>query len=130
MLLLNPDARVSADLPQALAAILATDPRVGAVAPRLQDANGEPQRVEWPIPSPREAWIDALKLRRVFPPRQVFLIGAVLLLRAEALADVGPFDERFFLYAEECDWQFRAVRRGWRLKLAENLRCGARGAWK
>ena len=34
---------------------------------------------------------------------------------------MGQFDERFFLYAEECDWQLRAVQRGWRLKVAEDL---------
>jgi GT2 family glycosyltransferase len=66
-------------------------------------------------------WIDALKLRRAFPPRQVFLIGAVLLLRAEALNDVGGFDERYFLYGEECDWQLRALRRGWGVKLAAEI---------
>ena len=35
--------------------------------------------------------------------------------------DIGPFDERFFLYAEECDWQVRGLRRGWRLKLVEDV---------
>ena len=38
-----------------------------------------------------------------------FVIGAVLLLRWEALREVGMFDERFFLYAEETDWQRRAA---------------------
>ena len=41
------------------------------------------------------------------------MVGAVLLLRREAIDDVGPFDERFFLYAEETDWQRRACIRGW-----------------
>lgn len=120
VLLLNPDVRVSPEMPRALTAVLHEDPRIAAVAPRLRYPNGMPQQVVWPVPSPREAWIDALKLRRAFPPRRVFLIGAVLLLRAEALIDVGRFDERFFLYAEECDWQLRALRRGWQLKLAED----------
>jgi GT2 family glycosyltransferase len=42
------------------------------------------------------------------------VIGSVLLLRAEALAQLGGFDERFFLYAEEADWAYRAHRLGWR----------------
>ncbi len=42
------------------------------------------------------------------------MIGSVLLLRREALAQVGDFDERFFLYAEETDWAYRAHRLGWR----------------
>ena len=45
--------------------------------------------------------------------RRTFVIGAVLLLRREAIDDVGGFDERFFLYAEEADWQRRARERGW-----------------
>ena len=106
VLLLNPDVRVSPELPRVLAAVLDEDRRIAAVAPRLIYQNGAAQRVVWPVPSPREAWIDALKLRRAFPPRRVFLIGAVLLLRAEALVDVGRFDERFFLYAERCDGSF------------------------
>ena len=40
--------------------------------------------------------------------------GACLFLRRAALADVGPFDERFFVYYEETDWLIRAKRRGWR----------------
>ena len=37
------------------------------------------------------------------------------MLRREAIEHVGPFDdERFFLYAEETDWAYRAHRLGWR----------------
>ena len=43
-----------------------------------------------------------------------FVIGSILMLRAEALDQVGGFDERFFLYAEETDWAFRAHLLGWR----------------
>ena len=39
--------------------------------------------------------------------------GACLFLRRAALADVGPFDERFFVDYEETDWLIRAKRRGW-----------------
>ena len=46
----------------------------------------------------------------------------MLLLRAEALAQVGGFDERFFLYAEETDWAYRAHLLGWRHTVA-------RGVW-
>ena len=42
-----------------------------------------------------------------------WLVGAFLIARAEALAEVGPLDERFFLYSEETDWCFRFHRAGW-----------------
>jgi GT2 family glycosyltransferase len=86
---------------------------VGAVSPRLLDAHGHEQRVVWPFPSPGRAWLQAVGLGRV-PARQTFVVGAALLLRREALDAVGPFDERFFLYAEEADWQRRAGAAGWR----------------
>jgi CelD/BcsL family acetyltransferase involved in cellulose biosynthesis len=40
--------------------------------------------------------------------------GACLFLRRSAFDDVGPFDERFFVYYEETDWLVRAKQRGWR----------------
>jgi len=40
--------------------------------------------------------------------------GAWLCLRRTALEDVGPFDERFFVYWEETDWLVRAKRKGWK----------------
>jgi GT2 family glycosyltransferase len=49
------------------------------------------------------------------------MIGSVLLLRSGALDDVGGFDERFFLYAEETDWQRRAFERGWRMAYCEDV---------
>jgi GT2 family glycosyltransferase len=42
-----------------------------------------------------------------------WLVGAFLLARAEALRDVGPLDECFFLYSEETDWCYRFRRAGW-----------------
>ena len=43
------------------------------------------------------------------------LIGASLLVRARAIADVGLMDESYFLYREETDWCIRMRARGWRL---------------
>jgi GT2 family glycosyltransferase len=114
VLLLNPDAAVGPEAVDALASFLTAsgNERVGAVSPRLKGAGGYHQRVEWPFPSPGRAWADAVGLGGL-PAARSFVVGAVLLLRWEAIRDVGVFDERYFLYAEETDWQRRALEYGW-----------------
>jgi len=113
VLLLNPDARVDRAALGVLHAALAADPGLASVGPRQVDDAGAGCRVGWPWPSPLAAWADAVGLGR-WRRRVDFVIGSVLLLRAEALAQVGGFDEHFFLYAEETDWARRASRLGWR----------------
>ena len=114
VLLVNPDALVTPAAVGLLAAALRRpgNERIAAIAPRLIGSGGAEQRVVWPFPTPLRAYAEAFGLGR-FRPRRVFAIGAVLLLRGEALDDVGLFDTRFFLYAEEADWQRRAHDRGW-----------------
>jgi GT2 family glycosyltransferase len=46
-----------------------------------------------------------------------WVIGACMLVRAEVIRDVGGFDERFFMYAEESDWQKRIRGAGWTIRL-------------
>jgi GT2 family glycosyltransferase len=114
VLLVNPDAVLRSGAAGALAEFLARpeNARVAAVAPRILLPGNIAQRVMWPFPSPLRMWAQAFGIWRL-PARRTFAIGAVLLLRCEAIEDVGPFDERFFLYAEETDWQRRACQRDW-----------------
>lgn len=120
VLLLNPDARVKSRDVHALHQALRANARLAAVGPQLADDQRRRQPADWPIPSPGQVWFDALALGRFWRgPR--FIVGAVLLLRAEALAEVGEFDERYFVYAEEADWQLRAQRLGWQVRVIESI---------
>jgi GT2 family glycosyltransferase len=114
VLLLNPDAVIAAADVHRLARILHEPENdcVGALSPGLTGPDQSAQRVIWPFPTPGRAWAEALGLSR-FTQSSGFAVGAVLLLRWEALQDVGLFDEQFFLYAEETDWQRRALDQGW-----------------
>ncbi len=127
VLLLNPDAVVNGADVGALRDALRSQPRAAAASPALAGPDGTPQRVCWPFPSPAGMWAEAVGLSRLRASTG-FLVGAVLLLRAEALAEIGPFDERFFLYAEETDWQRRAVEAGWVVTYCRDLVATHRGA--
>lgn len=128
ILLLNPDAEISSAGLRQLHSRLRAVPRAAAVAPVLVGPGGEEQRVMWPYPTPARMWLEALGLHRLFHLPDEFAVGAVLLLRREALAQVGKFDERFFLYAEETDWQRRATENGWRSILVPDVTARHAGA--
>ena len=113
VLLLNPDAVIDAPSISVLHSRLQQDPTLAAVAPAQHEpTDGTHARVGWPFPTPSGAWVEAAGLGRL-RQRVDFLIGSVLLVSDRALTDVGGFDDRFFLYAEESDWQRRAADRGW-----------------
>lgn len=119
ILLVNPDAVIDCAAIKVLHERLHRDPRLACVAP-AQRGEDAPGKVAWPFPSPRGAWLEAFGLSSLIRGRE-FLIGSILLIKARALADVGLFDERYFLYAEEADWQMRAVGRGWKVALVSEV---------
>lgn len=116
VLLLNPDARIAGDDVRLLQQALHARPGTAAVGPRLTWSDGRPQRASWPMPSPAQAWWEAVGLGSHWPGRR-FVTGAVLLLNGAALKEIGPFDEAYFLYAEETEWQLRALRAGWEVRV-------------
>ncbi|MEO7447830.1 MAG: glycosyltransferase, partial [Humibacillus sp.] len=127
VLLVNPDAVIDRSSIDHLRAALAADGRRASVGPAQFDSAGRSSRVTWPFPSPLGSWVDAVGLARL--RRNRYVIGSVLLLRRSALDHVGPFDDqRFFLYAEETDWAFRASRLGWSHALVDTVRVEHEGA--
>ncbi len=113
VLLLNPDAVVAPAAIERLARALHAGRRVACVAPaQHRPGTDTPAPVCWPFPTPARAWIEAVGLGR-FIRGWGYVIASVLLVRGDALVDVGGLDEGFFLYAEEADWERRATRGGW-----------------
>ena len=43
------------------------------------------------------------------------VIGACMMIRKEAMDDVGIFDEDYFFFMEETDWCFRMYKKGWKV---------------
>ncbi len=126
VLLLNPDAVIDSAGVERLRDSLHAADGLACVAPAQEGPSGS-DRVTWPVPSPWGAWLEALGLSAL-DDRPVFLIGSILLIKAEALADVGLLDERFFLYAEETDWQIRAFAKGWSVALVPDVQAFHVGA--
>lgn len=120
VLLLNPDARLGPDDADHLHAALRAEPGLAAVAPSLLGADG-PQRAAWPFPRPARMWREALGVLGRSRDDADWLVGAALMLRADAYREVGPFDETFFLYGEETDWQRRCVEAGWQVRLVPDV---------
>ena len=130
VLLLNPDVETVAGTYDELVAALEERPQIG-VASVVQNApDGRLQHSIRRFPSPWLAFGEALAAPRWTPLRgwreeeprarryrseaaADWLVGAFLIARAQALADVGGLDERFFLYSEETDWCYRFHRAGW-----------------
>jgi GT2 family glycosyltransferase len=117
--LLNNDTKVES---QALTAMLAeaeADPGVGAVGSLLVSDDRNRSLLAWGgghvdffLGLPRH-------LRSGFAPNLHYLCGASLLLRGQAIHEVGLFDEGYFLYWEDTDLCFRLRAKGWKLAVAE-----------
>jgi GT2 family glycosyltransferase len=128
-LLLNSDAFLQLGATSELLDYLHAHLHTGVVGPRLTYGDGSLQTSCWRFPSPLRAWMENLGLSTVFPNHPVlgdyrnwphdterevdWMIGACLLIRRTVYEQVGGFDERFFMYAEETDWQRRIRAKGW-----------------
>ena len=50
-------------------------------------------------------------------------MGACMLVRREAIDQVGPLDEDFFLFSEETDWAYRFRAAGWKVVFFPGAEC-------
>ncbi len=130
VLLLNPDVEVLDGSFAELIAALDSRPDVGIASVIQRGADGELQYSMRRFPSPARDLGESLFAAHwpVFKTMQElemrpgpyrletsadWVVGAFLCARAEAIASIGPMDERFFLYSEEIDWCLRAHQAGW-----------------
>jgi N-acetylglucosaminyl-diphospho-decaprenol L-rhamnosyltransferase len=141
VLLLNADAWLLDGALEALLDAADRHPRAGAVGPRLLNPDGTLQRSVRGFPTLWRLATEYLYLRKLAPgsralnafygagfdhtsEREVeWLMGACLLVRRTAYDEVGPFDERYFMFSEEVDWMRRASERGWSVVFTPEARC-------
>jgi N-acetylglucosaminyl-diphospho-decaprenol L-rhamnosyltransferase len=132
VVLINPDTLVERDFFEHLEAFVSENPKAGISGPRIVDSEGRLQ-----LSARRE--ISALSgflgrtslLTRFFPDSSIvksqfpavtdksrptsvdWISGACMVVRRDTLRDVGPLDERFFMYFEDADLCRRARAAGW-----------------
>jgi GT2 family glycosyltransferase len=131
--LLNSDAFVRDDGVARLIRYLDAHPTAGVVAPRLVGADGTAQLNAYRrFPNLATLFFDlclplhplhgtalhphTVPRRRLDGPRRVaHVMGAAMMVRAQAAAQAGALDEAYFLYLEETEWQRRIARAGWEI---------------
>lgn len=133
VLFLNPDTELVSGTLADVVAELDRDTAIGLVGVRQLDARGAVYPTMRNFPSVTRALGDALGLERL-PARPAWLgeretrldryetsfeadwtIGSFMLVRGEALAAVGGFDDGFFVYSEEVDLCLRLRAAGWKV---------------
>jgi GT2 family glycosyltransferase len=128
VLLVNTDAMVEPNCAAALLAVMQQDPRIGMAGPQLVNSDGTAQTSYEAIPTLATEALNRSLLKRLFPQRYPgkhrtvagpesveALIGAVMMIRRDALLDVGLFDEDYFFFLEETDLAVRMRRQGWKV---------------
>ena len=134
ILFLNPDTRVLGDALGTMIRYLDASPLVGAVGARLVHSDGSFQHSAFAFPGLAQIFFDFFPLhhrlldsrlngrypRRWYEAGRPFLVdhplGAALMMRGKTLAQVGSFDERFFMYCEEIDLSRRIQRADWEIR--------------
>src|SRR4051794_40046247 len=129
--LLNADAWVVDDGVAQLAGFLDAHPQAALVGPLLRNPDGSLQRSVRGFPTVWRLATEYWFVRKLAPrsellnafyagsfrhdaERQVeWVMGAALLARKAAVAEVGGLDEDFFLFSEEVDLAYRLRQAGW-----------------
>lgn len=128
--LVNPDAEVTGGTLEGLVTLAEQRPRAAVIGPLVRNPDGSIQASARKVPGIRDGLVHAF-LGRVAPDnpfsrsytmagwdrsseREVeWIAGNAMLLRREALEQVGGFDEGYFMYVEDVDLCTRLRQAGW-----------------
>jgi GT2 family glycosyltransferase len=131
-LLLNPDTVILDNAIDRCIAYADAHRDVGVVGCQVLEREGHIQQTGFSFPSTWILFLSLTGLPRLFPRSPIFtkpqlglwkrdserdldvISGMFMLVRREAIEQVGVMDESYFVYAEETDWCFRFQKAGWR----------------
>ena len=127
----NPDAVPQPGAVSALRDFLAEHDRAGVAGPLMRYPGGDVQPSRRRFPTVAGTIVRRTPLRLLFDPYRLqrrhyhlgerpdgpveadWMLGGFLMLRRSMLVELGGFDEGFFLYGEDIDLCYRAMRAGW-----------------
>ena len=126
-LVVNPDVWFGPEVIPALVEYMDSHERVGQMMPKVLYPNGQIQRLAKMLPTPldfigrfcvpnflikrRNTKFELIQSGFSKPMNVPFLSGCFMFFRMSAIEEVGMFDERFFLYAEDVDMTRRVHQR-------------------
>jgi N-acetylglucosaminyl-diphospho-decaprenol L-rhamnosyltransferase len=141
VLLLNADAWMTEGSLDRLVDFAESRTRAAVVGPRLSNPDGTLQRSVRGYPSVWRLATEYLFLRKLAPRSSALnafyaggfdhdevrsvevVMGACMLVRREAIDEVGDCDEDYFLFSEETDWCFRFREAGWEVVFFPGAEC-------
>jgi N-acetylglucosaminyl-diphospho-decaprenol L-rhamnosyltransferase len=144
ILLTNPDIEISPGAIDRLLEVGESDGSIGAVGPLVM-TDGAVYPSARTIPSlrngighalfasiwPKNPWSARYHSDTANPPHERdagWLSGSCLLVRREAFAALGGFDDGYFMYFEDVDLGYRLGKTGWRNRYAPNAVVAHSGA--
>ena len=126
--LLNSDTILQEEAIKNLLTFMNDFPEAGIAGVQLLNDDGSKQNSIDNFPSIETEIFNKSILRLLFPnkypskggnytsPIEVdSVIGACMMVRKEAMDEVGVFDEDYFIFLEETDWCFRMHEKGWKV---------------
>lgn len=141
LLFLNPDSVLAPDALARLTEALVSSETIGMVGGLLCNPDGTEQAGgRRSFPTPGRAFMRAFGLLRVLPSSFVMdfslhlqplpveptpveaISGACMLVRREAIRDVGEWDSNYFLHCEDLDWCMRFSEKGWKVMFVPDAR--------
>ncbi len=141
VLLLNADAWLVGDALRRIVEFADARPNAAFVGPRLSNPDGTLQRSVRGFPTLWRLATEYLFLRKLAPRSRALnafyagdfdhdearevesVMGACMLVRREAIDQVGLADEHFFLFSEETDWHYRLHEAGWKVVFFPGAEC-------
>jgi len=136
VLLLNSDTVVLDNAIANTVRFADANPEVAVTGCRVLNSDRTLQRTCFMFPSVLNMLLSSTYLYKLFPKNKFFgreqmtwwdrndvrqvdvVTGCFMLVRREAVEQVGVMDERFFMYCEETDWCYRFREEGWKVMFA------------